>query len=154
MRMEAELAYSTNIQNNRYSVPCLTVTANCKAVRLFVVDTGAKYTCCNYRAIDETLQEDDIKSRNGCKCKLLGGLIEGDREPAEFYKYTLQQFTIGNIDMKSQDVWITFDPRVNEKILGMDILRYVLALIYPEEDKIYFFENKDECIKLLTPGLL
>ena len=43
-----------------------------------------------------------------------------------FYKYHLRQFTIGNINMKEQDIWITFDERITNIILGMDILKQII----------------------------
>lgn len=53
--------------------------------------------------------------------KFLGGFVKGF--PVKFYKSNLQQFTIGNIDMGEQDLWITFDMRVTDTVLGMDILQ-------------------------------
>ena len=41
----------------------------------FVVDTGAKYTCCNYLSIDTNLNEVDYVD---AEFKLLGGIIAGE----------------------------------------------------------------------------
>jgi len=63
----------------------------------FVVDTGAKFTCCSYNAINRQLNE---KMVSGFEIKLMGGLVEG--EYLKFYRLPLRQFTIGNIDMGSR----------------------------------------------------
>lgn len=60
----------------------------------FVVDTGAKYTCCNYLSIDPRLIESDYTEK---EYKLLGGIIEG--EVLKVYRYNAPQFTIGTVDM-------------------------------------------------------
>lgn len=41
--------------------------------------------------------------------------------PVVFYRCSLKQFTIGNINIGEQDIWITFGKRVAETVLGMDI---------------------------------
>ena len=107
--------YSTSIKQNRCRVECIIVAEDI-AVENFVVDTGAMYTCCNYLLVNDKLDETSLKD---CETNCIGGLIEGDK--VRFYKYALKQFTIGNIDLGEQSIWITFDQRVTDIILGMDI---------------------------------
>lgn len=133
--------YSTNIEDNRYLVKCLMVSRYIVSDD-FIVDTGAKYTCCSYSVIDVELRENDMK---GCKTRLVGGLVRGS--VVKFYKYSLRQFTIGNIDMKEQDIWITFDERVTDIILGMDILKQVMVITNPINQKIYFCKDADDYYK-------
>lgn len=52
--------------------------------------------------------------------KIIGGFVEGSG--VKFYRCRLKQFMIGNIDI-IQDIWITFNKRVKETVLGMDILK-------------------------------
>ena len=139
--------YSTSIKDDRYLIRCITVT-NEIAANNFIVDTGAMFTCCNYSFLDENMQEKEIA---GCVVKLIGGLIKG--EAVKFYKYQLKQFTIGNIDLGKQDIWITFDERVTDIILGMDILKKIIMITNPYDQKVYFCKDKadyDSNFELLT----
>lgn len=54
------------------------------------------------------------------------------------------QFTIGNINLKKQDIWVTFDKRVRETVLGMDILQQVIFTANPYNKNIYFCNDKDD----------
>ena len=107
--------YSTSMINERYFVECLAVTDEV-VIEKFIVDTGAKYTCCQYRVINKFLKEEYFR---GKEIKYMGGLIRG--EIVRFYKYSLKQFTIGSVDMGEQDIWITFDERVTDIILLLPI---------------------------------
>ena len=61
-----------------------------------------------------------------------------------FYRYSLKQFTIGNINMGEQDIWISFDRRVTDIILGMDILKQVIMITNPYDQKIYFCKGAED----------
>ena len=74
--------------------------------------------------------------------KIIGWLVSGSA--VKFYKYPLKQFTIGNIDMGKQDIWITFDERVTDVVLGMDILKQIMLIINPYTQKIYFCKDADD----------
>lgn len=130
--------YSTRLDKSRYNIICLVILNNISKLML-CVDTGAKYTCCSYNDIDETLLEKDFKNGD---FKNLGGFVEG--VTMKFYKYHLKQFTIGNIDMKEQDIWVTFDNRVSDAVLGMDILSQVTFLNIEKSGKLIFFHSVDE----------
>ena len=127
--------YSTRLRNDRYLVDCLTVSDKV-TIGKFVVDTGAKYTCCNYCVIDSTLEEAQFSDSD---IKYIGGFVNG--EIVKFYKYPLKQFTVGNIDMEEQSIWLTFDERVTDIILGMDILKQVIIISNPYNQKIYFCKD-------------
>lgn len=130
--------YSTSIKNNRYFIQCITVFDRIRAVK-FIVDTGARFTCCTYKALDKYIQESGMYD---CERKLLGGFVKG--MPVKFYKCRLKQFTIGNIDMGEQDIWITFDMRVTDTVLGMDILQQVIFIANPYNKKIYFCKDRED----------
>ena len=51
--------YSTNMRDDRYLIDCVIVSDKI-AIEKFVVDTGAKFTCCNYCVIDSTLEESKL----------------------------------------------------------------------------------------------
>ena len=136
--MEEQQVYSTNIRDNKCLAECITVSTDTNMLH-FIVDTGAMFTCCNYSLFDVHLKEETIK-RN--ETKYLGGFVKGF--PVTFYKYSLKQFTIGTIDMGEQDIWITFDKRVTDTVLGMDILKQVIMITNPYKQKIYFCKDADD----------
>ena len=105
----------------------------------FVVDTGAKFTCCNYKIVDKSFSEKQFDRREK---KLIGGLVKGNC--LKFYKYQLKQFTVGNIKMGEQDIWVTFDDRITDIILGMDILRQIIMITNPYDQRIYFCKDADD----------
>lgn len=117
--------YSTNLKDNKYSVICFAVLRRVQILD-FIVDTGAMFTCCNYTSFDKNLKEEDLI---GSEVKLLGGFVKGS--PVKFYKCSLNQFAIGNINLGKQDIWITFDGRVTDTVLGMDILQQVIFTANP-----------------------
>ncbi|MBR0092392.1 MAG: hypothetical protein IJP92_11900 [Lachnospiraceae bacterium] len=60
----------------------------------FLIDTGAKYTCCYHRHIDRNLREEAF---HHAERKRLGGFVSGDE--MIFYACDLKQMTIGDIDL-------------------------------------------------------
>ena len=80
--------YSTNanVKDSRYAVRWLSVSDYITSER-YVVDTGAAYTCCNYKVVNETLQEEQFEKS---VFKHLCGIVNG--AAIEFYIYQLKQF--------------------------------------------------------------
>ncbi len=130
--------YSTNLKDERFVVDCISVWEKGRVIQ-FTVDTGAMFTCCNFSVLGKSLQKKDFISN---EMKLLGGFIKG--EPVIFYKCRLKQFTIGNIDMGTQNIWVTFDERVTDTVLGMDILQQVIFTANPYDKRIYFCKDADD----------
>lgn len=130
--------YSTNLKDNKYPVICFAVLGQVQIVD-FIVDTGAMFTCCNYKFFDIKMEEKNLK---GNEIKFLGGFVKGSS--VKFYKLHLKQFTIGNIDLGRQDIWITFDERVTDTVLGMDILQQVIFTANPYNKKLYFCKDHDD----------
>ena len=98
--------YSTSFHSSfRYVVVCLAVHRAVKAVET-IVDTGAVYTCYMAHSIDPDLAESDLQENTH---KDFGGFVDGNSRVVRFYQYQLKQFTIGNIDMGPQSIWVTFD---------------------------------------------
>lgn len=130
--------YSTKLKDKRFSADCIIV---CDKVRIikFVVDTGAMITCCQYTAFDKCLRERDFA---GNEEKYLGGFVRS--EPIKFYQYSLKQFTIGNINLGKKKIWITFDKRVTDTVLCMDILSQIIFIANPFVQKLYFCEDVED----------
>lgn len=119
--------FTVDYEGERYSVNCI-VNRRRPRVRRFVIDTGAKFTCCSYDYIDPELKEEDFADTES---KLLGGFVAD--VGMKFYKCELTQFTIGTVDCGAQSIWITFDPRIADCLLGMDILHSTCFLNNPDE---------------------
>ena len=135
--------YSTSCTSDlRYIVTCITNEDSVSLVDT-IVDMGAKRTCYQARLIDSSLKESDFK---GKPSKLISGFVGGReiKNAARFYEYQLRQFTIGSIDMGKRVIWITFDDRIQDNVLGMDILRSVSMLQYADENELFFFNDKAE----------
>ena len=127
--------YNTNIKNNKYLAECIMVNRDVNMAK-FIVDTGAMFTCCNYKILDIHLEESELADN---EIKALGGFVRSI--PVTFYKCSLKQFTIGNIDLGKQDIWITFDERVTDTVLGMDILQQVIFTANPYNRKMCFCKD-------------
>ena len=131
--------YSTRLKDERFIVDSIAVLGKARIIQ-FVVDTGAMFTCCNYVSFDENLREEDF---TGSEMKVLGGFVKGLN--VRFYKSRLKQFTIGNIDMGEQDIWITSDERVTDTVLGMDILKQITFTASSYDQKLSFYNDQEEC---------
>ncbi len=118
--------YSTSIRDNRFQIECIAVSNKIRSAK-FIVDTGAKFTCCHYTLIDWDICEENLLNN-----EMIGGFVKG--LPVKFYKYSLNRFTIGNIDLGEQSLWITFDERITDTVLGMDILQQIIftAIFLPQ----------------------
>lgn len=46
--------------------------------------------------------------------------------------------------MKGQDIWLIFDERVTDIILGMDILKQVIMITNPYEEKAQFCKDQKD----------
>lgn len=91
--------------------------------------------------IDEQLKESDVQS---LETKYLGGFVRG--QAIKFYKYPLRQFTVGNIDIGARCIWITFDDRITDKVLGMDILKDMTFLNRHKEKRLYFYNDGEDVV--------
>ena len=87
--------YSTKLNRAkcRYIARCIVNQGSPKFVD-FLVDTGAKYTCCSYLSINSKLRENDFA---GAERKKLGGFVNG--YTLTVYGYYVNQFTIGTVNM-------------------------------------------------------
>ena len=132
--------YSTRLRNDtqRYVAKCIINQSGPKVID-FVVDTGARYTCCSSLNISTRLDEQDF---HNTETKTLGGIVAG--YAIKVYKYHVEQFTIGTIDMGAQDIWITFDQRTTDDVLGMDILKQVYFLQDMIANRLIFSKEKSK----------
>ncbi len=110
--------YNTKLNSDdRYIARCITVSDSIVLVD-FIVDTGAIITCCNADYSGIPIEEESLKNN---EIKVMSGFVSGTT--VKCYKYHTRQFTVGTINMGARDIWITFDSRVTDNVLGMDILK-------------------------------
>ncbi|MBR1633781.1 MAG: hypothetical protein IJ682_01825 [Lachnospiraceae bacterium] len=127
--------FSTKLVENRLFVPCIVVT-DVPMIHTFIMDTGAKYTCCSYKNINPVLTEAEC---SGLPTKVIGGFV--GNAGVKFYHYPVKQFIIGNIDLKSRKVWITFNQLATDDVLGVDLLQDVSFLYKRKSREIVFFDD-------------
>ncbi len=137
--------FSTKCENLRYVITCI---VNQDSINLVdtIVDTGAMHTCYKAELINEDLTENSLSVAN---THFIGGFVDGaniDRA-VKFYEYTVSQFTIGTVNLGEQKIWVTFDDRISDNVLGMDLLRKVAFLQLEHDDRLYFFKDRLELAK-------
>ena len=71
--------------------------------------------------------------------KVIGGFV--GNAGVKFYHYPIKQFIIGNIDLKSRKVWITFNQLATDDVLGMDLLQDVSFLYKRKSREVVFFDD-------------
>ena len=134
--------FSTVCEGLRYTLVCIINKGSVSLVDT-IVDTGAFWTCYKADQIGGGLTEAQFSEK---ETKVIGGFVNGkqSKNAVRFYRYDVDQFTIGTVDLGSQTVWVTFDERINDNVLGMDILRKVTYLQLEDTGTLYFFKDKDE----------
>ena len=136
-----------NNSEGRYTAKCI-VNHKKARIRDFVVDTGAKYTCCSYDYVDSSLDEKDFSD---AKTKTLGGFVAN--VGMKFYEIELKQFTIGTVDFGKQKIWITFDERIADSLLGMDILSQAVFANTPDRGQFAVYDDVKEAVEDLSAYL-
>lgn len=136
--------FSIDLSDDRFFANCM-VNHNMPRIRRFVVDTGAKYTCCSYYYVNPLLNESDFAQE---ETKFLGGFVAN--VGMKFYKCKIKQFTVGTVDLGEQDIWITFDDRIADSLLGMDVLKKILYLNEPDNSQLIIYSNNDELYNYIS----
>lgn len=145
--------YSTRFENEqRYIVTCITNQTTVRVIET-IVDSGAKHTCYRASFVDDALTEESLAGNPHID---IGGFIDGDqiKNTVRFYRFPVKQFTIGNIDLGARDIWVTFDKRVKDNVLGIDILQAVCLLQYDNEKELYFFKDRMELKSFVVSTVL
>ncbi len=134
--------YYASLDDNRVIVQCN--IANNGRMRFIsaIYDTGARYTCFRASTLNSMLKEESCQ---GSETKMLGGFIGSGF--SKFYKYEVEKFAFGTIDLGKQDVWITFDEAVTSNVVGDDIIKQVNRLSFAGEGKEYFFGDRSELLE-------
>ena len=134
--------YSVTATDNRVMIQCNFIKPHfvrCSAV----YDTGAQSTIITALVIDPTLTEDDFKDVETIN---IGGLIDSNKVSIKGYKMHINDFYLGNIHITGVDVYVTFDERVTDNIVGMDVLSRVTRLGIEYSNQEIFFKNTQEMI--------
>lgn len=130
----------STLLNYRYNQNCVIFADIGKDVQ-FLIDTGACWTTCHYSSINKFWRESDFSE---APYTYFGG-YSGERNiGAKHYKYHLNKFQIGDINLGERDIWVTFDKNVNENLLGLDILQYITFVQIAGTGKFVFFKDMKE----------
>lgn len=113
-----------------------------------VYDTGAQQTCMPAMAIDPKLSEEDFKDADTIT---VGGIIKDesgytDNNTLICYRMPVRDFYLGNIHITGVDIWVTFDERITDSVVGMDILSRVTRLGIALSGRELFFKDIGEMI--------
>lgn len=137
--------YCANLEDNRVIVQCNIVNLRRMRFVSAIYDTGARYTCFRASTLSVALQEESCL---GNETKMLGGFIGS--EFSKFYKFEVEKFAFGTIDIGKQAVWITFDEAVTSNVVGYDIIKQVNRLSFAGEGKEYFFGDRSELLEYVA----
>lgn len=119
-----------------------------------VFDTGAEHTCITARTIRPEISEEKLINL-GCNIKTVVGLIHNDSAcEVKYYQLKVKDFFLGNIHLTGADIWITFDDRVTDSVVGMDILSRVPYYYSPSDEKVHFFKNEEIARQELMTNIL
>ena len=131
--------YSVKLKDNRITVQCnMLNSGKLKFIRA-VYDTGAKYSCFRASYINSSMTEEEII---GNEEKLLAGFV--GTTASKFYRFYVERFALGNVDLGAQDIWITFDENVTTNVVGYDILSQVTRASLANSDEELFFSSYSE----------
>lgn len=123
--------YTVKVKDDRMIVTCIyNDVINEPAIFKAVFDTGAKYTVIRASSISDELCEESFVSN---ECKYLSGIVNG-----VIFKIYKVHLKLHKIDIKEQDIWVTFDENVGNDILGMDIISKVA----------FYYDNKLQCMNI------
>lgn len=101
----------------------------------FVLDTGASGVSITASSLHLGLSEKDfIQKYNGDKIKRYGINRE---HPVEYYKYILDELSIGDITLYDFPVFLTFNKSDTPNLLGMPFLRLFELRIRPQFKELY-----------------
>lgn len=144
--------YNMNIKDNRVEVQ-INHNINGKFSKLLCVfDTGAKFTA---------IQDVSIKIRNlnatnifyTGEDKMLSGFVSsGDRNnklkySILFHKVIVSKLSISNIVFNNIPIWVTFDKRATNDVLGMNIISKLYTFI--GDGEVYITNNRNELIEFM-----
>lgn len=108
-----------------------------------VYDTGAEYTCVTAVSLNSKLTENDFKDS---ETMVVGGLIDSNNVSVKYYKLHVMDFYLGNIHITGVDIWVTFDDRITDSVVGYDILRRVTRLGIENSNIELFFKDTAELL--------
>lgn len=126
--------------------------------RMFKLDTGSTHTCMNAADLGIFISEDDFNRWHTVE-KITAGGIDDDIKIA-FYKLQVENFKIGNLDLGSVPIYVTFYEKMTKALLGMNILRLLNISISGDENKVILQKTnklinyKEKHLRVERPELL
>ena len=154
MQIGVMLVFNTVYEDLRYMTSSI-VHNNKTDIIQAIIDTGAKKTCFMASSFKEIeLKEGNFDINDSIRIK---GLVTKDQKDNEvsciYYRYKVKQITIGNIDLNQQDIWVTFDDRVTDNVLGLDLLCRIGMIQLPNQSNLAIFRDKNELYKFIIENV-
>jgi len=106
-----------------------------------VVDTGAILTCYTAGSLRNLKDINSIKMH---KCRNIRGFGGEEVNSVKIYNYNVSNFILGSLNIGEQSIWLTFDERVEDNVLGMDILSQVSFLQRQKDNVMLFCKDDNE----------
>lgn len=111
-----------------------------------IYDTGAEYTCVTAVSLNAKYAENDFKDS---ETMTVGGLIDSNNVSVKYYKLHVRDFYLGNIHIAGVDIWVTFDDRITDSVVGYDVLRRVTRLGIENSNTELFFKDTSELLSYI-----
>lgn len=130
------MIYTSKLKDKRFVPVCIVNKNGNFALVDTLFDTGALYTCYNISSL--RLNFGDVKR---CKKKHIKGIDDKTNSVITLYEYKVTQFTIGNLNLGKQTVWVSPDNSLGNNVLGMDIISRIGFIKKLNEDKLYMYND-------------
>lgn len=128
----------------RYLVTCV---ADMNDIRFAsaIFDTGAMYTCFQANILKPSLKETDFDES---QCKIIGGFVDSknNKNTVKIYRYKVNRFILQDIAIDNCYIWLTFDTRVTDNVVGMDIIQHISFMQYSDSNELKLFKNREDLI--------
>lgn len=126
--------------------------------RLFKLDTGATNTCINAVHLGICVSEAEFAKWNRNDSIITTGIMNNTE--VKYYKLQVENFIIGDLDLGSVPIYVTFNKNATKSLLGMDLIRLLNIGLFTDERKLIlqkanrFIEHRKENERTFRPELL
>ena len=138
--------FSVKNSGNSYKVKCM-LNKDPYSTISFYVDTGSDITVVNGDALGYLVDNNQIINDTPKEnIKIIGGIVLDKENNSQYtaivYKYHVSSFTLHeDVVLYGVDIWVVFDKKFTNNLLGVDILHKLLYLNNPMSDSLVFFNT-------------
>ncbi len=138
--------FSVKNSGNSYKVKCM-LNKDPYSTISFYVDTGSDITVVNGDALGYLVDKNQIINDTPKEnIKIIGGIVLDKENNSQYiaiaYKYHVSSFILHeDVVLYGVDIWVIFDKKFTNNLLGVDILHKLLYLNNPMSDSLVFFNT-------------